>query len=222
VLVLMDIVHAACGLWPSDPLIGILQRLWCKVGHRSEIFISIALASRDDPNWSRAFGFMLFTWALADVSRFQLYCLRSLRYPAPHWLSWVRYSEFIVQYPLLIFAEALLVARAHLSSNGTKALLLTAPLTIGATALHPRRLESARVAAALSVLAASASAPGLSGWYAPVAIGFQVYEWLIFPEAYGTLWRVRAKRLHGKGIDDSLTKAGPPDTLCAMRSHVCG
>jgi hypothetical protein len=47
------------------------------VGHRSEIFISIALAREEDLN-SPVFGFLLFTWALADVSRFQLYFCRSL------------------------------------------------------------------------------------------------------------------------------------------------
>merc|ERR1711979_60838 len=40
-VVFLDVVHAGCGLWPSDPNLGMLQRLWCKVGHRSEVFVTL-------------------------------------------------------------------------------------------------------------------------------------------------------------------------------------
>merc|ERR1712147_360250 len=43
-LCLFDLVHAVFGLWPVDEHISLISRLWCKVGHRSEMFISIALA----------------------------------------------------------------------------------------------------------------------------------------------------------------------------------
>ena len=91
VLCLLDLVPAAAGLWPEDPQIGLLQRLWCKVGHRSELFVSIAVAATqpDAPalldSWQ--FGCLLLTWALADVSRFHLYTLRTLGRQPPPWLA---------------------------------------------------------------------------------------------------------------------------------------
>merc|ERR1719272_1387528 len=61
VLVLLDVVHAACGLWPSDPMIGMLQRLWCKVGHRSEICITLLGFADSSTLEGWTFGFLLFT-----------------------------------------------------------------------------------------------------------------------------------------------------------------
>ena len=28
-VVIFDVAHATCGMWPSDPKLGMLQRLWC-------------------------------------------------------------------------------------------------------------------------------------------------------------------------------------------------
>lgn len=117
-LVLFDILHAACGLWPPDPSVGMLQRLWCKVGHRSELFVTIWLIGAAVHHWSA--GPLVLTWAIADVSRYQLYFLRSLDRKPPQWLRWLRYSDFILQYPLNILAEAYFVycALPHLARCG--------------------------------------------------------------------------------------------------------
>merc|ERR1712232_1507946 len=50
--------------------------------------------------------------AMADISRYQLYFCRTLAWPPPTWLYWLRYSDFIVQYPLNILAEGLFVIAA--------------------------------------------------------------------------------------------------------------
>lgn len=120
----VDVAHALLGLWGDDNGLSMAQRLWCKVprsvcivfllnfiqvGHRGEIFLSIFLASASLLN-SDAFGFLLFTWALADIARFQLYALRSLGVvKVPFWLKYLRYTDFLVQYPLVVFSEALFV-----------------------------------------------------------------------------------------------------------------
>ena len=84
IICLLDVLHAASGLWPPDPNISLLQRLWCKVGHRSEVYVTVVLAGPDvlDDGWQ--WGFVLLTWCLADVARFQLYAIRTLgRAPPP-------------------------------------------------------------------------------------------------------------------------------------------
>ena len=117
-LVLLDTIHAASGFWPPDRSVTIWQRLWCKVGHRTEIFITIYIIGfRGAADWSA--GPLILTWAMADVSRYQLYFLRSLGQKPPSWLQWLRYSDFIVQYPLNILAEAYFVYKAipHLTKD---------------------------------------------------------------------------------------------------------
>ena len=102
-VVLLDVLHAAAGLWPKDDAVGLMQRLWCKVGHRTEIFVSIWIIGDSAAHWSA--GPLFLTWAMADVSRYQLYFLRCLNQHPPIWLAWLRYSDFILQYPLNIVAE---------------------------------------------------------------------------------------------------------------------
>lgn len=155
-IVLLDVPHACCGLWPHEPAVSLSQRLWCKVGHRSELLVTMALiGAQNRQHWSA--GPLILTWAMADVSRYQLYFLRSLNKHPPKWLSWLRYSDFLVQYPLNVVSEALFVyyALPGLLQNGY-------------------------------------------GWvsYAPAAVAFQVYEWIIFIPAFQTLWHIRCKRLH--------------------------
>merc|ERR1719408_947888 len=99
-----------------------LQRLWCKVGHRSEIWVSISLASPSALD-SPAFGLMILAWALADVSRYQLYVWRTLGRVPPRWLTWLRYTDFVPQYPLVVLAETWFVGRCWLSRENEAWLL---------------------------------------------------------------------------------------------------
>ena len=118
-VVLCDIVHAFAGVWSEDPDVPLLQKLWCKVGHRSELFITIYLVE-DEIKRSWPLGLVVFTWALADISRYQMYTMRSIGITPPYWLLWCRYSDFIIQYPLNLIAEAALVVTAlpHLWARG--------------------------------------------------------------------------------------------------------
>lgn len=197
-VVLFDVVHAACGMWPSDPNLGMLQRLWCKVGHRSEVFVTLLCFAQTATLDAWIGGFLLFTWALADVSRFQLYFCRTLDRSPPYWLKWLRYSDFIVQYPLVLIAEATIIGTVHLTASGRcwMAIVCVAAGLFGASAANslPTLLFGLQNAmlSMLVVLLLALHMPG----YAPLAIGFQIYEWLIFVPAYQTLMRARAKRLN--------------------------
>ena len=211
-LVLLDVVHAALGMWPETP-IGLLQRLWCKVGHRAEVCVTLVIAWLRDPRVldSWPFGFLLLTWALADVSRYQLYFLRGLGKQPPCWLAWLRYSDFLLQYPLVIISEAIAVSTVHLTSRGCNLFLAAAGFTIAVTAALPRLKFTTNVPLALSVLAAAALAPIVPG-YGAVGLAFQVYEWLIFVPAYAVLWKERQRRLGTATSVDSV-----PASACEAR-----
>ncbi len=231
-IVMLDIIHAFVGFWPPEPLIGMWQRLWCKVGHRSEIFISIFLA--DIPLLeSPIFGFLLLTWSLADVSRFQLYFLRTLDIDVPFWLLWMRYSDFIVQYPMVVLAEGWLVGSVYFPSIDCVRLLYVAVVVIIATSLASDEVSRAIYKSAadnwwllLYVVAAVAVSqfayPGLFAnksyllfsSYAPIGILFQLYEWVIFVPAYRVLWQVRERRLSAH--TSTARAVDLQDTSCSM------
>jgi len=60
-------------------------------------------------HWS--WGPLVASWALADVARFWFYALSAVGMHVP-WLTWVRYSVFILQWPFNLCAEAAFVAAA--------------------------------------------------------------------------------------------------------------
>lgn len=57
---------------------------------------------------SSLLGFTIFTWALTDAVRYPFYALNLYR-KCPLWLKQMRYTNFLVQYPLNVLAENLYV-----------------------------------------------------------------------------------------------------------------
>eukprot|EP00039_Didymoeca_costata_P009239 m.121946 g.121946 ORF g.121946 m.121946 type:complete len:263 (-) comp14413_c0_seq8:2082-2870(-) len=109
-LVLLDLVHAALGLWGDHPTHTLAERIMCKVGHRSEVFVSVVMAAPLMPH-SGLFGLLFFSWGLADIFRFPYYVTQSYGV-TPRWLKWMRYSMFIIQWPIQLVAELLFVGVA--------------------------------------------------------------------------------------------------------------
>ena len=108
ILVLFDLLHAPFGLWgPSD--IPFMKRLWCKVGRRSEFYITLLLTP--EVHTYRMLGVVFATWALSDICRYPFYALSSIG-QKPRGIVWLRYSVFIPQYPVVLFSEAYVVFSA--------------------------------------------------------------------------------------------------------------
>ncbi len=190
----------------------------CKVGHRSEIFVSIFLAPSSVLN-GQSFGFLLLTWSLSDVSRFQLYAIRSLGLEPPEFLRSVRYSDFLVQYPLVMVSELLFVGCVHFPDH-LGPLFFACAFIVVAAILSPddfvghfyRRTSSWRW---LILLVAIFWAGGimrvcLTCSYALCALFFQVYEWVIFVPAYQKLWNIRQRRLSPLGLESVCSAIGVP------------
>merc|ERR1712137_155120 len=107
-LVLFDLIHAPFGLWgPSD--IPFLKRMWCKVGRRSEFYITLLLVP-EIHNY-RMLGVVFATWVVSDICRYPFYALSSIGIK-PYPIVWLRYSVFIPQYPLVLYSEAYVVFSA--------------------------------------------------------------------------------------------------------------
>ncbi|KAK3243443.1 hypothetical protein CYMTET_46902 [Cymbomonas tetramitiformis] len=115
-LVVLDVAHAALGLWGDHPTIPLHRRVWCKVGHRTELFITIWLVEDQMlSHWS--WGPLLASWALADVFRFPFYALSSMGVRVS-WLTRLRYSTCIIQWPFNLLAEANFIASAFVPLRG--------------------------------------------------------------------------------------------------------
>ena len=193
----LDVVHVLIGVWPEND-VSLLQRLWCKVGHRTELYISISLAS-DSVLDGSAFGFLLLTWALADVFRFQFYFLRTLDWPVPRWLEWIRYSTFILQYPLVVLGEAFFVSRVFDFNLSFVAISMIATISVAALLPATWSAHSANLKwTAFVALSMSGIVWSLNLGYAPIAMLFQFRQWLILAPSFYMLFKMRQKRLFSK------------------------
>lgn len=100
-----EILHAALGLVPSSALNNFLQWLG-----RSNALFRLAQAIPELQSNPCA-ALMLGCWGLGEVIRYPWYAL-TLTGSCPQWLTWLRYSAFILIYPVGVVAEMVLMYRA--------------------------------------------------------------------------------------------------------------
>lgn len=101
-LVWMDIVHIIIGVVPPSTINPLLL-VHCKVLRRFHILIiALAFVSEVQNHWAVALLFV--QWGLLDLIRYPFYVLNMLN-RCPSFLKWLRYSEFIVLYPLSFVSE---------------------------------------------------------------------------------------------------------------------
>jgi len=109
VILLFDTVHALLGFWGQDTVAPLHKRWYCKVGRRAHLLLfALCLAPAEYIEHSSFLGFTIFTWALTDCVRYPYYALNLYRV-CPRWITWLRYTNFIVQYPLNVVAENLYI-----------------------------------------------------------------------------------------------------------------
>jgi len=97
----------ALGLVPPST-VHPLVLMHCKVFRRFHILV-VALAFIPEVQDDWAVGFMFVHWGTLDLIRYPFYILNMLRC-CPYFLKWLRYSEFIVIYPVSFFSEMYLWA----------------------------------------------------------------------------------------------------------------
>jgi len=102
VLVFVDLFHDYFEL-VSPPDMNILVRIHCKVVRRAHIYF-VALYFIPEVQQHYATALMLFLWGSLDLIRYPFYALNTWR-ACPSWLYWLRYSEFMVLYPIGFVSE---------------------------------------------------------------------------------------------------------------------
>lgn len=99
VLQFLEIIHSAVGLTRGSPFAPVVQ-----VGFKSFIFYVLMMTEPRVQN-NKSAGALLFVWCLADSLRYPFY-LMQLTNKSVYLLTWIRYSAWIILYPVGITLEA--------------------------------------------------------------------------------------------------------------------
>ncbi|KAI1307393.1 PTPLA-domain-containing protein [Xylaria venustula] len=118
----LEILHAALGLVRSSPGAAAVQVggrnlvIWTVVRRFPELFIGTGTGF--GPFALRA---CLLAWGCSDILRYALFASVAAFGGAPEWLRWLRYTAFIVLYPIGFLSEASLVYLALVKGSGVGA-----------------------------------------------------------------------------------------------------
>ncbi|XP_024527841.1 very-long-chain (3R)-3-hydroxyacyl-CoA dehydratase 2-like isoform X1 [Selaginella moellendorffii] len=95
---LLEVIHSLLGLVRSGTLTALLQ--W---GGRFHVIAAVVAPIEEIQN-SPCLVTLLGAWSLSEVIRYPQY-VASILGTCPPWLTWARYSGFIVLYPIGFFSE---------------------------------------------------------------------------------------------------------------------
>ena len=104
---ILEIIHSILKLTPS-PIFSTFVQIFSRIG---------IVYFLQNFKHSRSIGYILlsFAWSITEIIRYPYYLLNILKKEykkddlIPHWLTWCRYSFFIVLYPLGVTGEILTV-----------------------------------------------------------------------------------------------------------------
>lgn len=127
----LEIVHAATGLVRSSVQVT-LQQVF------SRVYITWAVLHLLPPaRLSVGFLLLLLAWTVTEMIRYSLYALQLLTTSPPHFLTWLRYSFFIIAYPVGVTGE-LLVSWAGLGyASQARVMAVELPNRLNATFSFP-------------------------------------------------------------------------------------
>jgi len=96
----LEILHAALGLVRSSVQVT-LQQVF------SRVYVTWAILYMLPPSQlSLGFPLLLFAWTITEIIRYSMYAVSLVTTP-PHFLTWLRYTFFIIAYPTGVTGELL-------------------------------------------------------------------------------------------------------------------
>jgi hypothetical protein len=168
-ILLLDTLHGALGFWGPDTVAPLWKRWYCKVGRRAHLLLfALIVTPKHSIEHSTWLGCVLFTWTLTDIIRYPYYALNMYRV-CPYWLTWLRYTSFLIQYPLNVIAE---------TGYGIFVLF---PACSQPGALFRLELSSVLII-----------------HYGYVFLGRRFYDTYLFPPSFMTLYHAMKTRLYNK------------------------
>ncbi|XP_012272817.1 very-long-chain (3R)-3-hydroxyacyl-CoA dehydratase 2 [Orussus abietinus] len=98
----LEIIHSATGLVPSNPLITTFQVLSRVVVVCAVILATPSTYAAASPGLPLA----LTAWSITEIIRYMYYFLNLIGY-VPYFVTWLRYTTFIILYPVGVTGELL-------------------------------------------------------------------------------------------------------------------
>jgi len=106
----LEILHAAVGLVRSNVRVTFQQVF-------SRIYVTWAILHLL-PTTQASIGvlFLLLAWTITEMIRYSMYAIQIVR-PAPYFLTWLRYTFFIIAYPMGVTGELLCSYAGFIEAN---------------------------------------------------------------------------------------------------------
>ncbi|KAF3453821.1 hypothetical protein FNV43_RR04262 [Rhamnella rubrinervis] len=102
----VEVIHGAIGLVPSGALLPLMQ--W---GGRTHFLLAIVRPINEVQKLSSV-SITFLAWSLSEVIRYSHHALNCIR-SCPYWITYIRYTAFIVLYPVgLLLGEMCLMYQA--------------------------------------------------------------------------------------------------------------
>ncbi|RDH34536.1 tyrosine phosphatase-like protein [Aspergillus welwitschiae] len=111
-IAILEILHASLGLTRS-PIFTTFTQIFA----RSVQVWAINYAYPETTSPSPAYKYMLLAWSFADAIRYSYFAVLSAGAPVPSLLRWLRYSLFLILYPVGIGSEWWLMFQALRVTN---------------------------------------------------------------------------------------------------------
>ncbi|KAF2881857.1 hypothetical protein ILUMI_24321 [Ignelater luminosus] len=112
ILTILEIIHVVVNIVPSNIITTIMQV--CLRGSVACIIIPMSIAAQN----SIGLPIALHAWAVAEVTRYSYYTFNLLGF-VPYLLTWLRYSVFIVAYPVGAMGELICIYVTQKQLNET-------------------------------------------------------------------------------------------------------
>jgi len=126
----LEIFHAAFGLVKSN-----VQVTFQQVFSRVYVVWAI-LYLCPTSRLSLGVPLLLLAWSFTEIIRYSMYAIQLVGTP-PYWLTWIRYTFFIVAYPTGVSGELLCMYSAFLEASANKKYSMTLPNAFNATFSFP-------------------------------------------------------------------------------------
>nr|BAJ99429.1 predicted protein [Hordeum vulgare subsp. vulgare] len=102
---ILEVVHAAVGLVRSNPILTLFQVL-----SRLIVVWLVCYPFKDAKN-SLGFSLVCIAWPIAEIVRYSYYAFNLINF-VPSFITWCRYTFFIILYPLGVTGELICIYRA--------------------------------------------------------------------------------------------------------------
>ncbi|KAK9809659.1 hypothetical protein WJX73_001592 [Symbiochloris irregularis] len=132
---IMEIVHSASGLVRSPlftTVVQVFSRIWAlwgiiELAPSSTIRGSVTVLKFQGYKLELSLISLLVAWSISEVLRYTFYVFKELKVSPPYPLLWLRYSTFIILYPLGVASELTMAWLARPTIKDTRPLSVQLP-----------------------------------------------------------------------------------------------